>query len=118
MTETLRTWGNGIGVRLPGPMLEQLGPKEGALVDVLVEGDHLVIHRRGLIPRRGVGMRHFPRLNRDTYGNLGRRHPRVLTPLNQNDRVKLRPRRVLARSRPPCAASHLRVGAFIVAQVT
>jgi hypothetical protein len=39
-------------------------------------------------------MRHFPRLNRVAYGVLGRRHPRVLTLLEQNDRVKLRPRRV------------------------
>jgi antitoxin MazE len=42
---TLRKWGNSIGVRLPKPMLEQVGPKEGAQVDVLVEGDHLVIRR-------------------------------------------------------------------------
>ena len=41
----LRKWGNSIGVRLPKPMLEQVGLKEGAQVDVLVEGDHLVIRR-------------------------------------------------------------------------
>jgi hypothetical protein len=39
--------------------------------------------------------------NRVTYCILGRRHPRVSTLLGQNDRAKLRPRRVLARSRPP-----------------
>jgi hypothetical protein len=38
-------------------------------------------------------MRHFPRLNRVAYGILGRRHPSVLTLLEQNDRVRLRPRR-------------------------
>jgi antitoxin MazE len=42
---TSRKWGNSIGVRLPKPMLEQLSLREGAQVDVLVEGDHLVIRR-------------------------------------------------------------------------
>jgi antitoxin MazE len=45
MTVTLQKWGNSIGVRLPKPMLEQVGLKEGARVDVLIEGDHLVIRR-------------------------------------------------------------------------
>jgi antitoxin MazE len=45
---TLQKWGNSVGVRLPKPMLEQLGLAEGAQVDVLVEGDHLVIRRRRL----------------------------------------------------------------------
>jgi antitoxin MazE len=46
MSVALRKWGNSIGVRLPRPLLEQVGLSEGALVDVLVEGDHLVIRRR------------------------------------------------------------------------
>jgi antitoxin MazE len=45
MTVTLQRWGNSIGVRLPKPMLEQVGLKEGVQVDVLIEGDHLVIRR-------------------------------------------------------------------------
>ena len=45
MAVTLQKWGNSIGVRLPKPMLEQVGLREGAQVDVLVEGDHLVIRR-------------------------------------------------------------------------
>ena len=45
MAVTLQKWGNSIGVRLPKPMLEQVGLKEGAQVDVVVEGDHLVIRR-------------------------------------------------------------------------
>jgi antitoxin MazE len=45
---TLQKWGNSVGVRLPKPMLEQLGLAEGAQVDVLIEGDHLVIRRRRL----------------------------------------------------------------------
>jgi hypothetical protein len=45
-------------------------------------------------------MRHFPRLNRVAYGILGRWHPSVLTLLEQN-------RGLPARSRTPCAASHL-----------
>lgn len=47
MSVTLRKWGNSVGVRLPKPMLEQVGLKEGAEVDVSVEGNRLIIkHRR------------------------------------------------------------------------
>jgi len=45
MAVTLQKWGNSVGIRLPRPMLEQVGLKEGAQVEVLVEGDHLVIRR-------------------------------------------------------------------------
>ena len=45
MTLTLRKWGNSIGVRLSKPLLEQIGLNEGSQVDVLVEGDHLIIRR-------------------------------------------------------------------------
>jgi antitoxin MazE len=48
MAVTLQKWGNSVGVRLPKPMLAQVGLKEGAQVDVLVEGDHLVIRRKRL----------------------------------------------------------------------
>jgi antitoxin MazE len=48
MAVTLQKWGNSVGVRLPKPMLEQVGLKEGAQVDILVEGDHLVIRRERL----------------------------------------------------------------------
>jgi antitoxin MazE len=48
MAVTLQKWGNSVGVRLPRPMLEQVGLKEGSPVEVLVEGDHLVIRRRRL----------------------------------------------------------------------
>jgi antitoxin MazE len=48
MAVTLQKWGNSVGVRLPKPMLEQVGLKEGAQVEVLVEGDHLVIRRERL----------------------------------------------------------------------
>lgn len=46
MAVTLQKWGNSIGVRLPKPMLELVGLTEGTAVDVLVEGDHLVIRRQ------------------------------------------------------------------------
>ena len=46
MPVTLQKWGNSVGVRLPKPMLEQVGLKEGTEVDVVVEGNHLVIRRR------------------------------------------------------------------------
>lgn len=45
MAVTPRKSGNRVGVRLPRPMLEQVGLKEGAHVEVLVEGDHLVNRR-------------------------------------------------------------------------
>ena len=48
MPVTLQKWGNSIGVRLPKPMLEQVGLNEGAQVEVQVEGDHLVIRRHKL----------------------------------------------------------------------
>jgi antitoxin MazE len=43
MSVTLHKWGNSVGLRLPKPLLEQLGLKEGAQVDVKVEGNRLVI---------------------------------------------------------------------------
>jgi antitoxin MazE len=46
MAVTLQKWGNSIGVRLPRPMLEQVGLKEGSQVEILAEGDHLVIRRK------------------------------------------------------------------------
>jgi len=45
-------------------------------------------------------MRRFSRLNRVAYGILGQWHPGVLTLLERN-------RGLPARSRTPCAASHL-----------
>jgi antitoxin MazE len=48
MAVTLQKWGNSVGVRLPKPMLEQVGLKEGFEVDVLVEGNHLMIRRKRL----------------------------------------------------------------------
>jgi antitoxin MazE len=45
MSITLHRWGNSVGLRLPKPMLEQLGLAEGSQVDVKVEGDRLVIER-------------------------------------------------------------------------
>jgi hypothetical protein len=45
-------------------------------------------------------MRHFPRLNKVAYGLLERWRPRVLNLLKQNCGLP-------ARSRKPCAASHL-----------
>jgi antitoxin MazE len=45
MPVTLQKWGHSVGVRLPKPMLAQLGLRAGAQVDVSVEGDHLVIRR-------------------------------------------------------------------------
>jgi antitoxin MazE len=45
MAITLHRWGNSVGLRVPKPMLEQLGLAEGSEVDVKVEGHRLVIER-------------------------------------------------------------------------
>ena len=43
MTVTLHRWGNSIGLRLPKPLLEQIGLGEGSKVDLKVESGRLVI---------------------------------------------------------------------------
>jgi antitoxin MazE len=43
MPITLHRWGNSVGLRVPKPLLEQLGLTEGSQVDVKVEGDRLAI---------------------------------------------------------------------------
>jgi len=43
MPVILHRWGNSVGIRLPKPMLEQLGLKEGSKVDVAIEDGRLVI---------------------------------------------------------------------------
>jgi hypothetical protein len=52
-------------------------------------------------------MRHFRCLNRVACGILGRRHPRVLILLEQNDRVKLARTGFLGGFRLPCAIGRL-----------
>ena len=46
MAVTLQKWGNSVGLRVPKPLLEQLGLKEGSEVDLVVEGNRLVIKQR------------------------------------------------------------------------
>ena len=43
MSVTLRRWGNSMGLRLPKPLLDQLGLGEGSQVDLKVENGRLVI---------------------------------------------------------------------------
>jgi antitoxin MazE len=43
MSITLQGWNDGVGLRLPERLLEQLGLKEGSEVSVTVEGHRLVI---------------------------------------------------------------------------
>jgi antitoxin MazE len=43
MPVVLQKWGHSVGIRIPKPLLEQVGLREGARVDVLVQGNHLVI---------------------------------------------------------------------------
>ena len=43
MSITLHRWGNSVGLRVPKPMLEQLGLGEGSRVDIKVEAGRLVL---------------------------------------------------------------------------
>ena len=43
MSVTLHRWGNSVGLRVPKPLLEQLGSGEGSKVEVRVENGRLVI---------------------------------------------------------------------------
>lgn len=43
---TIQLWGNSLALRVPKPVAEQLGLRQGVEVDLQVEGDRLVIARR------------------------------------------------------------------------
>jgi len=43
MSVTLHRWGNSVGLRVPKPLLEQLGLAEGSKVDIRIEDNRLVI---------------------------------------------------------------------------
>jgi antitoxin MazE len=43
MSVTLHRWGNSVGLRVPKPLLEQLGLKAGSEVELKVEDGRLVI---------------------------------------------------------------------------
>lgn len=51
MSTIVQKWGDSLAVRLPAPMLEQVGLSEGAEVDVRVEGRALVIKQARLVRR-------------------------------------------------------------------
>jgi antitoxin MazE len=46
MSVTLHRWGNSVGLRLPKPLLEQLGLAAGSEVDLRIEEGRLVIEPR------------------------------------------------------------------------
>ena len=43
MSITLHRWGNSVGLRVPKPMLEQLGLGEGSQVDIKLESGRLIM---------------------------------------------------------------------------
>jgi antitoxin MazE len=43
MPVTLHRWGNSVGLRVPKPLLEQLGLGEGSKVEVKVEAGRLIV---------------------------------------------------------------------------
>jgi antitoxin MazE len=47
MSVTLHRWGNSVGLRLPKPLLKQLGLTEGSKVEVKIEDNRLVIEQSG-----------------------------------------------------------------------
>lgn len=44
METSIQKWGNSIGVRIPAKIAGQLRLKEGSLVDLKIEADHLTIY--------------------------------------------------------------------------
>jgi antitoxin MazE len=46
MRATLSKWGNSLAVRLPRQAAASAGLREGAVVDLTVEGDAIVLRRR------------------------------------------------------------------------
>jgi antitoxin MazE len=46
MASVVAKWGNSLGLRLPKPIVEQLGVKEGTELDLTVENGCLVIQPR------------------------------------------------------------------------
>ena len=43
MSVTLHRWGNSVGLRVPKPLLEQLGLGEGSTVELRVENGRLIV---------------------------------------------------------------------------
>lgn len=39
----ISTWGNSLGVRLPQAVLEELGLNDGAIVDIIVDNNKIVL---------------------------------------------------------------------------
>jgi len=45
MLTNVSRWGNSLGIRIPSCIAKQLGISEGVLVELVVEDDHLLIHK-------------------------------------------------------------------------
>ncbi len=45
MLANVSKWGNSLGVRIPSSIAEQLGISEGVPVELIIEDDHLLIHK-------------------------------------------------------------------------
>lgn len=43
MIRKICTWGNSLGVRLPQAVLEELGLNDGAIVNIIVENNKIVL---------------------------------------------------------------------------
>lgn len=47
MQTHIQNWGNSLGMRIPAKLAQQLGLTKGSIVDLAIEGDHLV-----MVPQR------------------------------------------------------------------
>jgi antitoxin MazE len=45
MYANVSKWGNSLGVRIPSSIAKQLGISEGVPVELIIEDDHLLIHK-------------------------------------------------------------------------
>jgi antitoxin MazE len=45
MFANISKWGNSLGIRIPSSIAEQLGISEGVPVELIIEDDHLLIHK-------------------------------------------------------------------------
>ena len=43
MIRKISTWGNSLGIRLPQAVLEELGLNDGAIVNIIVENNKIVL---------------------------------------------------------------------------
>ncbi|MFX4303616.1 AbrB/MazE/SpoVT family DNA-binding domain-containing protein [Alicyclobacillus tolerans] len=46
MKTTVTKWGNSLGIRIPAPIAEQAHLQEGTFVELKMDGENIIIHRK------------------------------------------------------------------------